>query len=187
MPFSPKEPAERPPRADGAPPELAVVYREHVAFAWRVVRRMGVPADAVQDVVQDVFLVVRRRLPDYDGRASVKTWIAGICRGVVSNYHRHVKRREARLQLVSSTASASSEPGVERLDTGRMLAEALDRLHEEQRLAIVLTDIEGLTPSDVAQVMGISRNTVYSRLRLARKKLQMLLRAGDAEAEEMAT
>lgn len=154
-------------------PDLSTVYREHVAFAWRMVRRFGVGPDAAADVVQDVFLVVRRRLPDYDGRAPMKAWIAGICRGVAFNHLRGNQRRARRLRVVRSTTT--SEMPSERFELGRTIAVALDELEEEQRMAIVLSDIEGLTPADVAEVMGVSRNTVYSRLRLARKKLREFL------------
>src|SRR5690606_532220 len=155
-------------------PDLSTVYREHVAFAWRVVRRCGVDADAVPDVVQDVFLVVRRRLPDYDGRAPMQAWIAGICRGVALNHRRGVQRRARRLRVVGEAQPPSDMP-LERFELGRTLAVALAELEVEQRLAIVLADIEGLSPADVADIMGVSRNTVYSRLRLARQKVRDFL------------
>lgn len=163
-----------PERAADRIPDLSTLYREHVEFAWRVVRRYGVEADAAADVVQDVFLVIRRRLPDYDGRAPIKAWIAGICRGVAFNYLRGNQRRARRLRLVGSTPPPTETP-TERFELGRAIAVALDELEEGQRLTLVLTDIEGLTPADVAAIMGVSRNTVYSRLRLARKKLRDLL------------
>lgn len=165
--------------------DLSTVYREHVHFAWRIVRRMGVPEESVGDVVQDVFLVIHRRLPDYDGRAPLKAWIAGICRGVVRNFHRSTMRRERRLRLVSPPAQGDPDSS-DRLEMGRALAHALDQLDEDQRLAIVLVEIEGLSPADVADLSGVSRNTVYSRLKLARKKLRAQLSAlrPDGPAQE---
>ncbi|MGB1015444.1 MAG: RNA polymerase sigma factor [Nannocystaceae bacterium] len=64
---------------------LAEVYREYADFVWRMARRQGVAACELEDVVHDVFLVVHRRLPDYDGRAGMKTWLFHLTRGVVSN------------------------------------------------------------------------------------------------------
>jgi len=60
--------------------------------------------------------------------------------------------------------SCGSSPTLERFELGRTLAVALDELEEEPRLAIVLADIAGLSPADVAEIMGVSRNTVYSRV-----------------------
>lgn len=154
-----------------------MVYREHVRFTWRIVQRMGIPKESVADVVQDVFLVVHRRLPDYDGRAPMKAWIAGICRGVARNHLRAAGRYERRLRLVRPTHPELDSGPAARLEMGHAIAHALDELEQEQRLAIVLTDIEGLSPADVAEFTGVSRNTVYSRLRLARKKLQARLQS----------
>ena len=60
------------PAVDAAGLDLAAVYRGHAAFVWRVVRRLGVADAALEDVVHDVFLVVHRRLAEYDGRAALE-------------------------------------------------------------------------------------------------------------------
>lgn len=168
--------------------DLATVYREHASFAWRVVRRLGIAPHNVPDVVQDVFLVVHRRLPDYDGRSSMRAWIAGICRGVVRNQKRSRSRRERRLRVLAQTPQDDLAQ-FDRMELGRALAEGLDALDEDQRLAVVLTDIEGLSPADVAHVTGVSRNTVYSRLRLARRKLRRFLAEAhrDVRSEEVSS
>ena len=155
--------------------DLARVYALHVDFVFRVVARLGVPASAVPDVVQDVFLVVHRRLPDYDGRASVRAWLAGICRGVAANRRRAVDREGKRLRLLGDTPPIPPDPADRRVDLARVVTDLLDGLDEEQRLALLLTDIEGMTPLEVADALGVSRNTIYSRLRLARAKLRRRL------------
>lgn len=155
------------------------VYRRHVHFVWRVVTRLGVPPPAVADAVQDVFLVVHRRLPDFDWCSPVKAWLAGIARGVVRNSKRRHARERRRLQVLSCAGRDPESALDARLHIGRTVAEFLDQLDEDQRMAVVLTDIEGLTPAEAAQVMGVSRNTIYSRLRLARSKLKRKLAASD--------
>jgi RNA polymerase sigma-70 factor (ECF subfamily) len=155
--------------------EFAAIYRANVDYVWRVISRLGVAPETIADVVQEVFLVVHRRLADFDARASMRAWLAGICRGVVRNHMRSVARRHRRLQLLVPQRSPTTCPEIETMELGRMVADVLDALDEDQRLALVLIDIEGLSPAEVASVLGISRNTVYSRLRLAREKLRRKL------------
>lgn len=153
--------------------QLAGVYEEHIAFVWRVVARMGVPREAVPDVAQDVFLVVHRRLPDYDGRASMRAWLAGICRGVVRNHLRGVARRQRRLKLLPTPPTNEGE--AERIELGDLVGRCLDELDEDQREALVLCDIEGIAAGEVATMLRVSRNTIYSRVRLARAKMRRRL------------
>ena len=68
------------------------VYIRHAGFVWRILRGMGVPDSLVEDAVQDVFLVVLRRLPGFDGRHSVKTWLYEIAYRVACEYRRKSKR-----------------------------------------------------------------------------------------------
>ena len=77
-------PHETPASARPAAPELEDVYRRHFAFVWRSLLRLGIPRSAVEDVAQDVFLVVRRRLGDYDASYSMPAWLFGILRRVAS-------------------------------------------------------------------------------------------------------
>src|SRR5690349_19842165 len=51
------------------------VYADHAAFVWRVLRGMGVSEPIVEDAMQDVFMVVHRRLAEFDGLGSIKTWL----------------------------------------------------------------------------------------------------------------
>src|SRR4051812_35575573 len=66
------------------------VYDENFAFVWRAVANRGVPAAAMDDVVQEVFLVVHRKLDDFEGRSTLRTWLGGIVRRVVAD---HKKKR----------------------------------------------------------------------------------------------
>src|SRR4051794_16597314 len=69
------------------------VYEEHFSFVWRAARRLGAPAAAVDDVVQEVFLVVHRRLPEFAGRSSLKTWLFAIVLRVVRDHRRSLRRK----------------------------------------------------------------------------------------------
>ena len=68
------------------------VYRTQADFVWRVLRRHGIAPDVAEDLVHEVFLVIHRRLADYDGRASVRGWVYMLTRGVMSNERRKIAR-----------------------------------------------------------------------------------------------
>src|ERR1700683_1529789 len=83
------------PAADeqSAPPSFDQVYEEHFDFVWRSAKRLGVHDGAVDDVVQETFLVVQRRLPEFEGRSSPNTWVFGIVLRVARDHRRKVRRK----------------------------------------------------------------------------------------------
>lgn len=166
------------PKASSAVPRptLAGLYRAHAGFVWRVVRRMGVPEAAAEDIVQEVFLVVRRRLPDYEGRGAPTSWLYAIARGVAANYRRGEARAQRRLRVVSGPAPVTSpEEVVGRADAAEQVRRFLAELQPDQREVFVLADIEGLSGPEIARALGIELNVGYSRLRLARRKFERFI------------
>ena len=71
----------QPPHRPGIERDFADVYAEHFDFVWRTVRRLGVPERSLDDAAQDVFIVVHRRLPDFEGRSSIRSWVFAIHHG----------------------------------------------------------------------------------------------------------
>lgn len=171
--------AARSTSASAAPrPTLASLYRAHAGFVWRVVRRMGVPEAVAEDVVQEVFLVARRRLPDYEGRGAPTSWLYGIARGVTANYRRGQARAERRLRVVTGprpAATPSPEDVVGHADAVALVERFLAGLDPDQREVFVLVDVEGLSGPEVAEALGLNLNVAYSRLRLARRKLRRFI------------
>lgn len=147
-----------------------MVFKSHYAFVWRSLRRLGVQPDGVDDAVQDVFIVVHRRLPEFEGRASVRTWLFRIALRVASNH-----RRRQRAQPVSvDTQRLTGELGtvdLSQTEARAVLDALLAQLPERQRAVFVAVELEGLRGPEVAQALGIRVNTVYSRLRLARARM----------------
>jgi RNA polymerase sigma-70 factor, ECF subfamily len=167
--------------------DLAEVYRCHAGFVWRVVRRLGVPEAALEDVVHDVFLVVHRRLGEYDGRAALTTWLFGIARGVASNHRRGLARAQRKLS-VAPTPSSAPDPEV-RTDQQQLagfVREFLGRLDEDRRLLFELADIEGLKVPEIAETLGMNLNTAYARLRAVREQLSRALAERESGARSMA-
>jgi len=155
---------------------VARVYRDNYRFVWRTLARLGVPEHALEDALQDVFIVLHRRRGEFEGRASVRTWLYGIALRVARRVRERVRRRRT-MPFLDDQASGGADP--ERVSIQRQaltrLDAALAELSDEQREVFVLFEIEGLDAKSVANVVGVGRNTVYSRLRLARKNFQRQL------------
>src|SRR5688572_24987046 len=80
-------------------PRLEQVYRDHADYVWRLLRSLGVAESSQEDAFHEVFLVVHRRLPQFDGRASLPTWLFGITRNVVLHHRRSHARHLRRLTV----------------------------------------------------------------------------------------
>ncbi len=158
---------------------LGQLYREHADFLWRVLLRFGIPESAAEDVAHEVFLVVRRRLPDYDEATPFRAWLYGIARGVAANARRSDERSQRRLRAVPAPADPPSpEDRVQHHEAARMVERFLDTLGRNQREVFVLVDIEGLSGPEAAEALRSNLNSVYSRLRLARARFRQF--AADA-------
>lgn len=154
------------------------LYREHHAFVWRSARRLGVPAEHLDDVMQDVFLAAYRHRDEFEGRSALKTWLYGIVKNVVRMHVRRECRHHRRVHAAKTLCVAPDErdqteehAAIDLMD--RLLAR-LDSV--DQRDAFILVELEGVSAIEVARMTRVSVNTVYSRLRLARERLQRELR-----------
>ena len=122
--------------------------------------------------MHDVFIVVQRRLDEYDGRASMTTWLYHITRGVVSNYRRGKTREARRLEVVGQTPArrpTDPEGMTAKKQAAQLVQIFLDGLDEDKRQVFELVDIEGMPVPEAAKICDIKLNTAYSRLRAARK------------------
>jgi len=157
---------------------LADIYKEHHSFVWRSVRRLGLPESGVDDAVQDVFMVAYRRLGDFEGRSTIKTWLFGIALRVVKDHRRKAMRAERRIAALEAPAPAPTvEDDVGQKRAIALLDSLLDTLDEPQRAVFVMAEVEGMTAPEISSVLDVKLNTVYSRLRLARRKFQRTLDA----------
>jgi RNA polymerase sigma-70 factor (ECF subfamily) len=164
-----------------APLAFDRVYQAHAAFVWRVLRGMGVSDATIEDAVQDVFMVVHRRLAEFDGLGSLKTWLFQIAYRTACAYRRK-QRRAGDHEPFDDRVEARTRPPTpaeeaERRETMSLVADLLDGLADEKRAVLVLADIEEMTAPEIAVVTGTPLNTVYTRLRRARTELSQALRA----------
>ncbi len=157
------------------------LYDEHVDFVWRNLRRLGVAEADVDDRTQEVFVVAHRRLGDFEDRGhGPRAWLYQIVLRIASESRRHRRRHpvdsdggaaEAFLRCTSDpSADVEARESLGRLDA------ALSQLDDDKRAVLVLHDVEEMTAPEIAEATGVPLNTVYSRLRLARQRLEELLR-----------
>ena len=165
-------------------PSFAEFFREHHAFVWRTARRLGAAAYAVDDVVQDVFLVVHRQHERFEGRSAIKTWLFGITQNTVRMHLRREAREQRRVETAGGLVVARPQGDAsERHAAVDLIDRLVAKLDEDKRNVFVLIELEDVDPKEVARAFGLSVNTVYSRLRLARKRLQAEVRRMKARRE----
>ncbi len=171
--------------------ELTALYDAHVDFVWRMLVRLGVPASQVEDGVQEVFLIAHRRRDDFRRASSERTWLGGIAIRVARDARRSLKRSERRRAGLAALPPPHDERGpLEHAQTAQALRIALrllDELDDEQRAVFVLTEFEGLSSPEIAEMTQAGVNTVTSRLRLARKHFNELAAAYQREEPEPLT
>lgn len=160
-----------------APPDFAQVYETYFDMVWANMRRLGVEASRVDDAVQDVFLAVHRRLGEFEGRASMKTWLFHFILRVASTHRRATRSANKVTQLPADRAKASANPErtVETQQAAEMLYRILDSLDDERRSIFVLVEFEELTTPEAAKMLGLNVNTAYSKLRDARRDFERAL------------
>jgi RNA polymerase sigma-70 factor (ECF subfamily) len=161
------------------------VYREHFAMVWRVLRRLGVPERDVPDAAQDVFVVVHRKLGEFDQRSRVTTWLYAICLRVASHRRRRAPNRHEAVGEEPDEASvsgATSEPW-EIAERRALLRRALDDMPLEQRTVFVLFELEGMTGDEIAALVEAPLATVHSRLRLGREAFRRVVERARAREE----
>jgi RNA polymerase sigma-70 factor, ECF subfamily len=156
-------------------PGFHALFLAQAAFVWRVLRRHGVPAADLEDVCQDVFLVVHRRLSEFEGRAGVRTWLYEIARRSALSQ----RRSRARVPLPASEivqeladAGAGPERNLEQQRALSRLEAGLAALPEEKREAFVLYELEEMTLAEVAEAQGCAINTAHYRVTSAREQLR---------------
>lgn len=166
----------QPSEAPASPPAIAALFRQHFDFVWRTLRSFGVPLEAVDDAVQEVFLTVHRRLPEFEWRSSTQTWIYSIAYLTAQNHRRKSQRRQHE-ELGDEHRATEPDPG-ERLagsQAGKFVGQFVEGLPSEKRDVFVFCVLEELTAPEAASILHVNVNTVYSRLRLVRAEFRTAL------------
>lgn len=156
------------------------LYETHFGFVWRSLARLGVLSASLDDATQDVFIVVHRRLGEYEARASVRSWLFAIALRVARDYRRTRARKDGKVdplddfenELESGDSQRSPESEVARAEARRIVVDFLESLSAEQRDVFVLMELEQLTAPETARELGIEPRLVYSRREAARRAFE---------------
>ncbi len=168
------------------------LYERHKQRVFRTAHRLLGDRAQAEDILQEVFVTVYRRLGTFDFRSAFATWCyritVNICYDVMRKQERRAKYHAFDIDLEASDdllqASASTQPDreVRRYEVQRYIEHALQQLSPDQRATFVLREVEGLSYDEIASAMQCSPKTVSSRLTRARQQLMDLL--GDVDIDE---
>ncbi len=164
-----------------AAPEIERIFREHGAFVWRTVRRLGASESDADDLTQEVFLIVHRKLGEFEGRSSLTTWLYGIAVKVALAHRRraHVRRELPTEEPPDTTLDAGPQDALLAAEQRSLLDRALSTLDDDKRAVFVLYELEELTMQDAALALDCPLKTAYSRLYAAREEVATFLRRHD--------
>ncbi len=167
--------APAPVRVPLDPPELAAIYEEHARpIYYLALRMLGDPTQA-EDATHDVFLKAYRKLGEFKGRSSIRTWLYRItinhCQNLLQTWHRrHIYNTDD--DSVWERAAGSAESPLHLLETkelGQRIQKSLDALPEEYRILLLLVADEKLSYDEVGALTGQSSDAVRGKLHRARK------------------
>lgn len=174
-------------------PPFAVIYERYFDLVWSAVRQLGVAKDAIDDVVQEVFVVIHSKLSSLQQVESLRSWVYGVTRRTVSTYRRAQRNRNASGAQYAEIADWLEPLPATPLDLTelaarqRLLLALLAELDPQKREVFVLAEVEGFTAPEMAEALDIPLNTVYSRLRAARQAFELALARHAARQKGPAT
>lgn len=161
-------------------PAFATVYQDHFKYVWRCLRSLGVESSTLDDAVQEVFLVVSRKLNEFDGGSKLSTWLYAIVLHVARR-HRVAAASHARriisgsaetFAMGSELARGDLRHEIEKNEKLALAQRALATLDDTKREVFVFACVEGMSAPEIADVIGVPLNTVYSRLRVAKQQFE---------------
>jgi RNA polymerase sigma-70 factor (ECF subfamily) len=156
---------------------ITAIVRTYHDFIWRLLRRLGIPEGDVDDATQQVFCVASRRVGEI-ARGSERSFLFGTALRVASDDRRSARRREQPDGELDRHVSPGPNPEdlVEKNRRRRLLDEILRSMPIELSAILVLFELEQMTKSEVAELLGIPEGTAMSRLRRARQEFQAIAR-----------
>jgi RNA polymerase sigma-70 factor, ECF subfamily len=156
-------------------PSFRALFDSELAFVWNTMRRLGVAERDVEDLAHELFVLVSRRLDEYDPSRPVRPWLFAMARRIASDYRRRARHRFELLSGESDEAERGHEEGADDAlldaEEKNLARRALLSVPEERRAVLILHDFEATAMQDIAEALQIPLNTAYSRLRVAREEL----------------
>jgi len=156
------------------------LYQDHYERIFRHVRALTGDASLGEELTQETFVQALLKIGSFDGRSTLSTWLHGVAINVVRNHWRSQRstvKAHAKLEVVRSyeTGGESPDGAVHQRQRVRALYAALGTLPDHLRVAFVLRDLEGLSPEEAAEQVGISTGNLAVRATRARQRIRALL------------
>ena len=145
-------------------PDFRHLFEAEFGYVCRALRRLGILDSDLKDVAQELFVTVHERLGEFDRSRPLRPWLFAFAVRYASNYRRLARNRS--LDPVRDSQLATD--GSSRIEARDLVLRALGRLDFDRRTVVVLHDLEGFDAPEIARLLGIPVNTVYSRIRRAR-------------------
>lgn len=160
--------------------DVLAVHKAHADFVWCSLQRLGVRPHDLDDVFQEVFIVVHKRLHTFDGSSRLTTWLFGVCTRVAAAHRRRAWfRRETPTAEPPDVAVAPPSDRPDELYAAQQaratLQRVLDAMDLEKRAVFVMFEIDELPSEAIAAILGVPVGTVWSRLSTARKQFEAKL------------
>jgi RNA polymerase sigma-70 factor (ECF subfamily) len=154
------------------------VFQREFNYVWASLRRLGVHDRDAEDVAQDVFVHVYRRLDDYDPTRPLRPWLFAFAFRCASDWRRLARHRvEGHDDLDRRPGQAlPADAVVERAQDHALVLRGLEQVDLERRGVFILFELDQVPMKDVADSLGIPLFTAYSRLRVAREEFTAAVR-----------
>lgn len=167
-------------KAPARPLDVLAVHAAHADFVWCSLQRLGVAHVDLDDVFQEVFVVIHKRLHTFDGSSKLTTWLFGICMRVAAAHRRRAWfRRETPTAELPDLDETPASDRPDELCAARQahatLKRVLDAMDLDKRAVFVMFEIDELPSEEIASILGVPVGTVWSRLSAARKQFQTKL------------
>jgi RNA polymerase sigma-70 factor (ECF subfamily) len=156
------------------------LYQDHYERIYRHVRALTGEHSISEELTQETFVQALLKIGSFDGRSSLSTWLHGVAINTVRNHWRSQKstaKAHAKLEVVKALDGRADAPDGEIHQKQRVKAlyAALETLPDHLRVAFVLRDLEGLSPEDAAEQVGISTGNLAVRATRARQRIRKQL------------
>lgn len=151
-------------------------FQRELDYVYRALRRLGTPPSEVDDLAQEVFLVLRQTWAEYDPTRPLRPYLFGLAFRIASA-HQRKRRRELAFGLVEPhDSSPGPDEALQTKQARKLVLAALEKIPLPRRAALVMYDLDDVPMNEVAAALGIPLFTAYSRLRKARRELEVAIR-----------
>jgi RNA polymerase sigma-70 factor (ECF subfamily) len=162
--------------ARGGP--FRAVFEDQFDYVWTSLRRLGVDFRDLEDVAQELFVQVYRRIDAYDPARPIRPWLFAFAVRCASDWRRLARHRVEVLGDARERAldAPGADEAIARAEDRGLVMLALEHVEIERRAVFILHELDECPMKEIAESLGIPLFTAYSRLRVAREEFTVAVR-----------